>query len=182
MTVAVTLSEGKPPFGGTIPTQEETCPKSACSIRIKNSYLRSKSGILQIAQILFGIVALALIRRTNEYIISFLFMYLTFSSSLLSAAILWDGLSDGKLRKVFDLQPAVWTKWVLYFTGIAGFLYCLNSIGMVGFFIWVRIPETNILAGVCGIFACLAYAYNWFVLYKAWIRAGQEQNAMEQSP
>ncbi|XP_058830762.1 uncharacterized protein LOC131689581 [Topomyia yanbarensis] len=176
MTVAITLSEGK----GTTLAPEAPRPQcAACGLRIKNSYLRSKSGILQIAQIVFGIVALALIRQTNEYIISFLFMNLTFHASLVSAAILWDGMSEGRLRKVFELEPEVWTTGILYLTGIVGLLYYLHAIGMVGFFMWVWNPETNIVAGVFGILACLAYAYNWFVLYKARINADKEQVAVE---
>ncbi|XP_058830728.1 uncharacterized protein LOC131689553 [Topomyia yanbarensis] len=180
MTVAVSLSEEKPPFGGTIPGPEPN-PKCACSCDNKNSYLRSKTGMLTIAQIVFGIVALALIRSPNYFIVGYGLLILAFNASLVSAAIFWDGFSEGKLRRLFVLEAKVWNTAVLYYTGIVGLLYYFSSFGMIAVYIWAWSPETNIVAGVFGLLACFAHVYNWFLQYKTRVNAGRVREAMSQA-
>ncbi|XP_058830712.1 uncharacterized protein LOC131689531 [Topomyia yanbarensis] len=178
MTVTVSLSDEKPPFGGTIPVPEPHPNLVRCS-GINNGNLKSKFVILQLVQIVLGILALVLVRSPFHENPMFAcgFMFFAFNTSLLSAAILWDGLNEGKLRQRFGLVPEVWNTGVLYYTGIVGLLYYVGSYGMCAMFIGSYYPVMYLLSGVFGMLACYSYAYHWWLQYKGRLMAARAQDA-----
>ncbi|XP_058830718.1 uncharacterized protein LOC131689542 [Topomyia yanbarensis] len=178
MTVTVSLVEEKPQFGDTIPTPEPHPNLVRCS-GINNGNLKSKFVVLQIVQIILGILTLVLVRSPfhDNPFLTCGFMFLAFNTSLLSATILWDALNEGKLRQQFELEPEAWNTGVLYYTGIVGLLYYVGSYGMCAMYIDSYNPLVYMLSGVFGMVTCCAYAYHWWLQYNGRLMAARSQEA-----
>ncbi|XP_058445333.1 uncharacterized protein LOC131426538 [Malaya genurostris] len=183
MTVTVPISEKEPSIDKAVPSGEP-CKECSCNRKKKNDYLWSIRGILQIAQIVFGLVALILIHppmfywNGSHYFMMFpyyTYFFLTFNAVFLSEIILWDELSEGKVRRRLGLER-IWSTMILYYLGIMSLLYYFGSFVLLAFSI--RFGQENIVAGVLGLLAGYAYTHHWWLQYTVRVEAEKVQEAL----
>lgn len=169
-----------------------TLPEPGVANRYDNGYLRIKCHKLELAQIVsnfdfilvylpnatlnvylsppqtLGLIALALTQPDHlagQTGFGYVFQFLALHLPLLTAIALWDGLSGKRLATVLQLGP-VWSRCELYFNFGAATLYYVGSFAVLSTSIGHYNPETNILAGVAGMLACLGHGYQWWLLFR----------------
>lgn len=95
-------------------------------------------------------------------IVEYFFLFVNINSSLLTAIILWDNLTGERLRSLLNLDISVEER---YNAIVAVSYYCVSFFEVVcsiGFYY----AKTKMMAGATGILASIAFAYNWWLLYR----------------
>ncbi|XP_055641152.1 uncharacterized protein LOC129778322 [Toxorhynchites rutilus septentrionalis] len=164
MTVKVTLSGEKP----TPPPQTKTPAASGSILETVrrwyiNSYFKSNDGKAKVAEIIFGLMATIFLITCHWLTITeYVFLFVAFNGTLLTAIVLWDNVNGGKLRNLLVVSIRVDQRYNAI-VALLFYIFAFFELAVAGSYYE---PGSKIAAGVTGMLASIAYAYNWWLLYR----------------
>ncbi|GJQ71597.1 hypothetical protein Trydic_g11300 [Trypoxylus dichotomus] len=167
MTETVVTVENASPNNNAAKSSDSS--RSGSWLKLHPEYFKTQPGILKIAQLIFGILCMAL---ASPALLGGTHWFLFAATISFIGSLVWSCVYLLGIREALNL-PIDWLLSELINTGIATVLYAIGF--LVQIIVWISPPliiasyrGVNITAGVFGIFNTIAYGLGAMLLHKEW--------------